>query len=262
MGLFGSTKYCPVCGAQVKGHFNLKIKDNAMLCQQCSDQVFFMDPSMRPFQSVEDIKSFFSYRNKNKEIFQTFRTSREIPAGPLFFRIDESQHLWYCSRKTPANPPIFSYDEIIDYKLLENGETITKGGLGQAVAGGILFGNVGAVVGGVTGGRKSQTIVTSLALSISLNNIYNKQLSINFLTPGTKCKSNSITYNTCRNNANNVISMLDNMCHQATENSELPTATTAPLSPADEILKYKNLLDSGIITQEEFNKKKQQLSNL
>mgnify|MGYP000205362915 FL=1 len=30
-------------------------------------------------------------------------------------------------------------------------------------------------------------------------------------------------------------------------------------SAADEILKFKNLLDAGIITQEEFEKKKQQL---
>lgn len=34
------------------------------------------------------------------------------------------------------------------------------------------------------------------------------------------------------------------------------------ISPADEILKYKQLLDSGIITQEEFELKKKQLLNL
>lgn len=33
------------------------------------------------------------------------------------------------------------------------------------------------------------------------------------------------------------------------------------LSPADEILKFKSLLDQGIITQEEFDKKKQELLN-
>lgn len=35
-----------------------------------------------------------------------------------------------------------------------------------------------------------------------------------------------------------------------------------PVSAADEILKYKNLLDAGIITEEEFNAKKTQLLNL
>lgn len=42
-----------------------------------------------------------------------------------------------------------------------------------------------------------------------------------------------------------------------------PTAPTAPItSNADEIKKYKELLDSGIITQQEFDAKKRQLLGL
>lgn len=48
------------------------------------------------------------------------------------------------------------------------------------------------------------------------------------------------------------------------QSKEKPTATTMikqeiPQSNADELKKYKDLLDSGIITQEEFNAKKKQL---
>lgn len=52
------------------------------------------------------------------------------------------------------NPKIYKYSDIVDYELLEDGESITKGGLGRAVVGGALFGGVGAVVGGVTGHKK------------------------------------------------------------------------------------------------------------
>jgi len=38
--------------------------------------------------------------------------------------------------------------------------------------------------------------------------------------------------------------------------------TIQQLSPADEILKYKNLLDLGVITEEEFQAKKKDLLNL
>ena len=41
-----------------------------------------------------------------------------------------------------------------------------------------------------------------------------------------------------------------------------PVVTTAALSPADELKKFKELLDSGIITQEEFDAKKKQLLGL
>lgn len=37
---------------------------------------------------------------------------------------------------------------------------------------------------------------------------------------------------------------------------------TAPQSNADELKKYKDLLDGGIITQEEFEIKKKQLLNI
>ena len=41
-----------------------------------------------------------------------------------------------------------------------------------------------------------------------------------------------------------------------------PKATVAALSPAEELKKFKDLLDSGIITQEEFDAKKKQLLGL
>ena len=51
------------------------------------------------------------------------------------------------------------------------------------------------------------------------------------------------------------------------ERQKIPTSTTTikqeiPQSNADELKKYKDLLDSGIITQEEFDAKKEQLLRL
>lgn len=43
---------------------------------------------------------------------------------------------------------------------------------------------------------------------------------------------------------------------------DAPQTVVNQLSPAEEVLKYKQLLDSGIITQEEFNAKKKQLLGL
>ena len=46
------------------------------------------------------------------------------------------------------------------------------------------------------------------------------------------------------------------------ETDILPPVKTGTLSPADELLKWKQLLDSGAITQEEFDAKKKQLLGL
>ena len=135
MGLFGKKESCPVCGNQVKGLLNVKIKDRVTLCQECSAKVK-METSMLPFQSVEDIKEHLNYRERNQQTFNNFVVSREIKANTLYIRVDDSKKLWYCDVKKATNPALFSFNEIVDYELSEDGESITKGGLGRAVAGG------------------------------------------------------------------------------------------------------------------------------
>ena len=49
---------------------------------------------------------------------------------------------------------IYNYSDLLGYEILEDGNTVTKGGLGSAVVGGALFGGIGSVVGGLTGGKK------------------------------------------------------------------------------------------------------------
>ena len=50
------------------------------------------------------------------------------------------------------------------------------------------------------------------------------------------------------------------MVSQARANRNQPVQ--AAVSPADELMKYKQLLDAGIITQSEFDAKKRQLLGL
>lgn len=262
MGLFGGKQEnCPVCGNQVKGLFKLKIKDGA-LCQQCAQKIN-MDNSMIPYQSIDDMKAHLAYREQNQIAFDNFVVSREIYAGGHYFRVDETKKLWYSSnQKQPINPPIFRFDEIVDYEFSEDGETVTKGGLGRAAVGGLLFGGVGAVVGGVTGGKKSKTIVKSMKIRISLKNKYTTSCEIELVSPGTDCKAGGFIYNTNKQVANNLISLLDSMTSQAQAAPSEQASAAPQASAADEIMKFKNLLDNGVITQEEFDAKKKQLLGL
>ncbi len=67
------------------------------------------------------------------------------------------------------------------------------------------------------------------------------------------------------------ISLIEKQRNVIAESLDLPTISfqhntnngdSANISSADEIRKYKELLDDGIITEEEFNAKKKQLLNL
>ena len=260
VGLFGKKELCPICGQPVSRVFKMRIKDKVALCDDCGVKVA-MDLDKIPFQSVEDIKKHFAYRDQNKVIFDSFHISRELPAGDMVIRVDDEKNLWYIDAnkyycKNPQiNPEIFRFDEIIDYELSEDGETVSKGGIGSAIAGGMLFGDVGAVVGGVTGKKKTKTVIDSMKLRVSLRNQYRTSLSIEFVKPGLTCKTGSMIYNDCKRAAEEVMALFDRMC-------AISTTAVEPSNGADEILKFKQLLDCGAITQEEYDAKKKQILGL
>ena len=73
-------------------------------------------------------------------------------------------------------------------------------------------------------------------------------------------KKDGIIYKTLAKQAQECLSILGVICDQSAAATEAPAPQA--VSAADEILKFKQLLDAGVITQEEFNAKKAQLLGL
>ena len=167
--------------------------------------------------------------------------------------------------KTMLQPEdkVFEFNELLSYELIEDDSQVTKRGLGLAAAGGVLFGGVGAIVGGVTGKRKTKKVVESLYLKIDLNDIDFPCVMIPYITKSTKTKSND--YVKAFNESQETISCLNIILKQLESASvnESTSASQAPESdPMDQIKKLKELLDLGAITQEEFDAKKKELLGL
>lgn len=108
-------------------------------------------------------------------------------------------------------------------------------------------------------GKKSKPICNSLKIKITVKNINNPVVYINFLTVATK--KNSFTYKTMYNSAQECLSVLQ-LIYDSQDATPAANNNVSVTSSADEILKFKNLLDSGIITQEEYEAKKKQLLGL
>lgn len=153
-----------------------------------------------------------------------------------------------------AYTKIYDYDNIVSYSLIKDDKMITKGGasIGRAVVGGILFGGVGAVIGGTTGSRTSTNVCQSLTIKVTLRNCDSNCVYIDFIKRGS----------TLRNaDPQEVLSLLD-IITKAPYKKPAAEASAVPQSAADEIKKYKELLDIGAITQEEFDAKKKSLLNI
>lgn len=162
---------------------------------------------------------------------------------------------WYESYHYTSIP----YDNIIGYELLEDGGSIIKGGLGRAVAGGLLFGGVGAVVGGVTGKKTGKPTCTNLQVKIVLTNSSEPAHYLTLIN--TETKKDSFIYKQYYKDAQDICSKLEGIMQENQHQNNTQTVSAAS-DPAEELRKYKSLLDDGIISQEEFDAKKKQLLGL
>ena len=135
--------------------------------------------------------------------------------------------------------------------------SITKGGLGTAVAGGILFGGVGAIVGGGLG-KKQKDVVNKMSIIINLRDEWVPRIEIILIKSETK--RNGLVYKSSKSLAQQIISLLTIISDGQNDTSDIPSSANS--SAADELLKFKQLLDMGVISQEEFDAKKKQLLQL
>lgn len=171
-----------------------------------------------------------------------------------YLAIDDNRKEW----TTKFCPAVFKYDDIIDFELVKNGEvTSTKNGLSRGVVGGLLFGVAGATVGVLTSNQK--TVVNSLSVNIYTRHPSQPRVTISFLAGNTTFDTNSFVYSTMLNSAQDVIGRLFAMRGE----SEHSPASAAPAiqsaSTADELLKFKQLLDAGAISPEEYEAQKKKL---
>lgn len=253
-----SSRYkCPDCGA---------------ICQ--SAYCFTCEKNL-PFSAQYNAPSSTSYGNVNTLHYKTSNSSYSTTSTfdkkiGLYFAVDS-----YNKRfKIKGDGSYYTFGDLVNYELYENNSVIQKGGIGRAIVGGALFGEVGAIVGAQT--RKSQNFVDSLYIRITLKSSGMKKIT--FINSPTD--RNSMIYKMERKSADEVLSELD-LISAENQNEAIQTAAQTQYEPqpapppiqqtsqpeqsptliADELLKLKQLLDMGVLTQEEFNQQKQKLLN-
>ena len=252
-------KECLVCGKSM-GAFTSKIAvSDGHVCYDCWVKAG-MGITPSAFMTGEQytgklISQIIDTKERNKELLKRFSPTRKVE----MLSFDDDLQVFVIT-KSKKNKDAYYYSQIVDYELLEDGETITKGGLGRAVAGGVLFGGIGAIVGGVTGSKKTKGVCQSLQIKITFRNSPKQTEYLQFLSAETK--KNSIVYKAAYQSAQNTISAIQVAADMVDNTSNADITSRQIMSEADEIIKFKKLLDDGIITQEEFEAKKRQLLGL
>lgn len=160
---------------------------------------------------------------------------------------------------------IFTYDELLDYDLFENDLSIASGGVGRTIIGSAIAGPTGGVLGALTATRKTKRSVDSMALQISTNNFFFPSIMITYIEKETKTSKKK--YTDAYSKAQQTIACL-NIIFKQLEEMPIPVEEITPIESNnttdsyEELKKLKELLDMGIINQEEFDSKKKSLLDL
>ncbi|MDY3829234.1 MAG: SHOCT domain-containing protein [Clostridium sp.] len=231
---------CPICKGKINSFNKTKALDGT-ICGYCASLC-----SSHSVMQVEEISEHWKKNNERWNVFKTTQKLKNIMSGVVSIDTDNEMFV-FCDaenkKKIKITPIVFKYNEVIRYEKEIVGErnvSKKKGTLTRAVVGGAIAGPVGAIVGGGTAKTETKTVGGVELLKI-------------------RFKLESGEYEKCITNYPlELIGFLDK-CIQENEKEDVQSNND---SAADEIMKYKNLLDIGAITQEEFEAKKKQLLNL
>lgn len=189
-----------------------------------------------------------------QQAVQPFKDDKAQKFGRYYFD-PKLEEIFKDTTLLDKNYQTYSFSDIISYTPIEQGHSKTKKhGITRAVVGGVLAGGAGAVVGAVTGG-KNFDYIDELGVSIT----FKSKETIELLMINSQMeKSMAGGY---YDDFHHVCGILDGAISRNNQDFQ-KSLSHGQIDVADEITKFKHLLDDGTITQEEFDAKKKQLLNL
>jgi len=154
-------------------------------------------------------------------------------------------------------------NELVSFEVVEK----QTSGAGAAALGGLAFGAAGAMVGSLAGSGKSTRIDLKIVTTrpdnpLIMVNLFDKNGTVGSVANPNAMKlvfSASQRAKKMDGEIMTLCSSLESLMARRAAQQAMPQTVVQQASAADEIIKFKQLLDAGVITQEEFDAKKRQL---
>lgn len=177
----------------------------------------------------------------------------------------DNEHKLFIYQRDINFSKIYKFSDLINYEVYENGQSMVKGRAGSALSGGAFFGLTGLIVGSSMS-REIEEKCNQLKLMIRLNDLDRPQIVITYVDNVAWDKT-GFTYRVMKENLQQVCSALEYMMNAKTLEQAAAKKPVTQIIKEDRSLKeqmqeLKEMLDSGLITPEEYEQKKKQLLNL
>ena len=176
----------------------------------------------------------------------------------------DNQNKKFIYQEGKSYPKTYNFSDLINYEVYENGKSQLQGRAGSALIGGAFFGLGGLIVGSSMS-RNINEKCNQLKLIIRLNDFNCPQIVITYID-NVDWDKNGWIYRNMKENLQAVCSMLEYMLNEKTlEQSAMIKQEEKGIetkSNKEQLQELKEMLDDGLITQEDFEQKKKQILGL
>ena len=175
----------------------------------------------------------------------------------------DNQNKKFFYQKGKIYSKAYKFSDIINYEVYENGKSQVQGRAGSALIGGAFFGLGGLIVGSSMS-RNINEKCNQLKLIIRLNDFDCPQIVITYVD-NVDWDKNGWMYRNMKENIQAVCSMLEYMLNEKTleqSSTVKQEKTSEQKSQKEQLQELKEMLDDGLITQEDFEQKKKQILGL
>jgi len=263
MGLFTNNKRpCPICGQGTPRLLATEIAGDVRLCSDCSVKISIGTSKVSDF-SLEGLKEHLALREENEScIKNVFRPNNTYEIGWTHLNIDEANRLFTIPLNMcgdTKNPPVFKFDELMGYDLEEENcvvERFNRGDMAPQWTP-MLYAPVAQITYDSEGRPQQQNISRDFRLNLYFTNpCWNKVESSGGTASGSG-NNFQREYSQHLGKLRIVTTALVTMIGVATNGGNAMQSSADSIS--DDLKKFKELLDGGIITQDEFDVKKKQI---
>lgn len=210
MFFFGKKETCSICNAN---ETRKKLADG-FVCDKCLKNSFSYSRVNYKNLSKEKFIELLEIKKHNEELFKNFKPFLRVFAEPEV-QFDDNLKLIFIKQHLFQEQTIVEYKDILSFEVIEDDEALIEShGVKRAIAGGILLGGIGAVVGAVTGDKKIKKVIKSLKMRIIFKEDYLQERDITFIKKETK--KDSLTYKGAAKNCDTLAVKLAKIIAQET----------------------------------------------
>lgn len=200
--------------------------------------------------------------NKNGFKVSKYVTNDNYPHIFSIF-IDLNNRKWSYYDYTKKISKIYKFEDLLDYEIVENGQSIIQGKTANTLIGGLLGGGLGALAG-ASGSRRIDNVCNKLEIKLIINDVTIPSIQLVLLDNETD--KASAKYKARYDKAIEFEAVLKIIMSNAHENNILVQTNNDKKENTKtiktQLQELKEMFDDGLITQEEFEQKKKQILGL